>query len=236
MFIKTASPVIAMDGTYKGCDVVFTTIEGRIQARGRNREFRIASPQQQLIQSYASNATKNWDELTQTQRDAWKAYAAAYFTKNAKNETVLPSALGTYLKANVIRQVLGLALSTEAPTEAPPQAITSLTAGAPSDPDTLSVIVNHAIASTAGLQVLVRMTDAMKTVAVTPTSNDVRYVRGALPASAAAVPVTGGTLSFTPTRFLVADGQRYGVEVRIVRTADGIMSRPIYGDFIKQTP
>lgn len=58
-------------------------------------------------------------------------------------------------------------------------------------------------------------------------------MRGVGPDSAAPLPASGSEVVFNPTTYAVGDGQRYGVEVRVVRTADGTMCVPVYGDFLK---
>jgi hypothetical protein len=44
---------------------------------------------------------------------------------------------------------------------------------------------------------------------------------------------SGGSVQFSPTRYIIGAGKRFGVEARVVRNADGIMSNPVFGDFLK---
>ena len=72
------------------------------------------------------------------------------------------------------------------------------------------------------------------TQACTPRADQCRYVRGLSPDSFLPLAASGSTYTFTPAKYTVEDGRRYGVEVRIVRTADGLQGPPIFGDFIKK--
>ena len=48
------------------------------------------------------------------------------------------------------------------------------------------------------------------------------------------LPPSGGTITFTDARFAIAEGERYGLELRIIRIADGIHSRPFFADLIRK--
>jgi hypothetical protein len=141
--------------------------------------------------------------------------------------------VNTYVRANVLRQTLGLAMISDAPTLAPPVPPTEIQQLAAQNPDSLGFELFHGHVAVAGLQVLVRATPAMPTVAHCPRLSDYRYVCGVAAASFQALAATGGQYTFSPTRFIVDADLRYGVEVRIIRTADGMASEPVYGDFVK---
>lgn len=233
MLIKLAQPIIGMDGTYKDSGLVYNTFEGQTYARARVIPTNPKTIDQTKMRTYLTLATRNWENLTAAQRDAWTDYAKTYFPLNSKNLAVRASGIATYARANSIRQVLGLTLTTDAPTEAPPTPVTTIAQVGAEDPDALGITVDHGYSVLTGLQVIVRMTPAMVTVARAPKLTDYRYVRGVDSTSAAALPASGSTVLFSPTRYIVNDGERYGVEVRVIRTADCIMSRPVFGDFLK---
>lgn len=233
MRIETFSPVRVMAGTHKGSDLVYFERNNRTFARFRSIPFNPQTQDQVLMRAYFSNATKNWDTLTVAQRDAWQAYAELYFRFDEKNNPVTPSGIATYLKANSIRQVLGLPLISAAPVDAPPAPVTEVEQAPLQPANTLGITIGHSLTTLTGLSVIVRMTPAMPTVAREPRFSDYRFVRGVSPSSATPMISDDELYLFTPTKFLVTEGQRYGVEVRVVREADGLMSFPVYGDFIK---
>lgn len=221
-----------MDGTYAGADLVFFTMNGRVFARGRTEIANPKTAEQLLIRTFMTLASRNWEALTEVQRAAWHTYAETYFTTDEDGLAVTPSGIATYVRANCIRQMLGLAMTTDAPSSAPPSPITSIAQTA-ADPDHVSFTVTHGITTITGLQVVVRATPAMSSVARKPREGDYRLVCGANDDSAKVLPASGTVLDFAPSRYAVETGKRYGVEVRVVRSADGTMSPPVFGDFIK---
>ena len=69
---------------------------------------------------------------------------------------------------------------------------------------------------------------------LTGCAGGLEKLRGATALSSLPLPASGASLSFTPARYTVQDGQRYGVEVVGVRLSDGLCSRPTLGDFRKE--
>ncbi len=100
-------------------------------------------------------------------------------------------------------------------------------------PEDLELTLTHSYSVLTGLSVIVRATPAMRTLAIKPNANDQRFVLGVNPGSAQALTASGTDLVFNGIKHPVNDGLRYGVEARVVRTADGIMSNAVVGDFIK---
>jgi hypothetical protein len=234
MRINNGFPVLTMEGTVSNSTIVFTD-------DGKNNNFARAkvtpknpqTPDQLKIRAYMSAATKQWFTLPRIQMEAWEEYAKDFFKKDDEGHKVKPSGIATYMRANSVRQILGLPLITVAPTLAPPTRLSEVLQNSSGAPNQLGLELVHTYTTLTGFQVLVRMSAAMVTLGRTPLRTDMRFVRGVSPNSAAALPASGGTVSFTPTRFEVEEGERYGVEVRVVRTADGITSSPVFGDFIK---
>ena len=231
MKIETSFPVAGLRGTVSNSQLSYSTVQGEVLARAKVIPANPQTPEQLLVRSYMTAATKNWDTLTKAQREAWDAYARTYFA-DATAPTTAPG-LSVYVRAQVNRQLLGLPLLAAAPTQAPPPPVTSITQVDALNPDTLGLTVTHTLTSVAGLSLVVRQTPATATLARRPQPTDLRYVKGATVASTSALPATGASVQFAPTRYSIEDGQRYGVGARIVRTADGIASLPITGDFIK---
>jgi hypothetical protein len=234
MKMEIAFPALGMKGTVKNSTVVFFKQMDETVARAKVRPANPRSVDQTKVRGYVSLATKAWDDLTQAQRDAWLKYAKVYFSVSDDGTRVRPSGLTTFTRANVIRQILGLSLISDAPLEAPPARPTGLRQSGSPNPDSLGFELDHGITTVAGYRVLVRATPAMVTLGRTPRPADCAYVCGLSPASAAALPASGGTVTFSPTKYIVDPDQRYGLEVRIVRIADGMVSGPVFRDFIKQ--
>lgn len=232
--VLLSSPVRGLQGKFALSDVCyFIGKNGLTYARSAGDVANPRTAPQQSVRGYFTSASKAWQTLTPTQRAAWLNYAQTYYTTNEQGQAVQPSGLNTFVKANTVRQVLGLAIVTDAPTAAPPAPLTSIEQLGAQNPDTLGITITHSIATVTGLQVIVRMTPATLSPARAPRPTDLRYCCGVSAASAKALTASGTDLVFTPTIFLVDDSKRYGVEARIIRTADGIMSQPTLGDFIK---
>jgi hypothetical protein len=211
-----------MTGTHTGCSLVYTRYGDNTYGKGRYVGVRRKSPDQQTVGAFVTAATRNWDNLTDAQREAWLAYARTYFATDENGRQVRPSGIATYVRANVVRQLLGLALTTDAPTQAPPNPLTSAVLLPADDMTTYGFNLVHSIAPVTGHMVLVRITPAMPTVACTPDVNDLRYIKGLVPGSAAALVASGSAIAIDGGRFTVNEGQRMGFQLRVVRTADGI--------------
>ncbi len=231
MKITPAFPVSAMRGTVSNSQLSFSTVQGEVIARAKVIPANPQTAEQTAVRSFITAATKNWASLSPSQREAWDAYARTFLTGMIPPTTA--PGLSAYVRSNVNRQVLGLALISAAPVAPPPAPVRTFSADSGTDPDGLGLTVDHTHTTVSGLVLLVRMTPATATLARRPQATDQRYVRGASADSTVALPTSGTSVLFGPTRYAVQDGQRFGVEARIVRTADGIASQPIYGDFIK---
>jgi hypothetical protein len=233
MKIKTVSQLIELSGTYKTTDLVYMRLGDKTVARAKVTPANPRSSDQLKVRSYLTLAMRNWDTLTAQQRSAWQSYAERYILPGNRDAQLKGIGLNTYARANAIRQALGLAMISDAPLEGLPVGPTGIRQLAAQNPDSLGFELDHAVPLT-GHQVVVRATPAMPTVARAPVPSDYRYVRGMGPDSFQPLVASGGQYTFSPTRFIVDPDLRYGVEVRIVRTADGMASPPIYGDFVKQ--
>ncbi len=116
MRIHTQFPVAQMVGSVNNSGLVFFKRNDNNFARANTKPSDPQSVEQVKMRAYMSAASKNWSLLTQAQRNDWQAYADSNFTKDDAGFTVTPSGIATYIRANSIRQVLGLALTSAAPT------------------------------------------------------------------------------------------------------------------------
>lgn len=231
MRFKSGFPCVGLSGTTNNSQLTYSTIKGDIYARAKVTPTNPRSVDQQLVRARVSEITKNWDNLTRAQQKAWELYARQYLLPSDKTNT--GAGLSGYLIANVNRRLCGLALVTDAPVQAPPAIIAQVEQLPAQNPDAVGLVLHHPHSVVAGLVVVARVTGATATTGRKPQPGDMRYVCGATAASTAALPASGGNVVFSPARFVVEDGQRYGVEVRVVRTADGVPSEPAFGDFLK---
>lgn len=232
--ILLSSPVRGIKGKFKQSDVCyFVAKNGLTYARSAGEVSNPRTTQQQTVRSLFTVASRYWSSLTAAQRSDWEDYAYVYYDKSASGEPVIPSGKAAFTKANMMRQILGLAIVSAAPTEGPPLPLTTMEQVITPNEDQLYVKVTHSIAATTGLQVVALMTPAMRSVAEKPRKGEMRYACGLSAASGLALSASGQNLEFDNTVYTILDGQRYGVELRVVRTADGISSLPIFGDFLK---
>ena len=188
---------------------------------------------QEKVREFLRLATRNWDMLSESQRDAWAAYAGQYFPYGDSGRGGRVQGVAMYARSNITRQILGQGLLAEAPALAPPNPLTAIAPVVTDTPETFAFQLTHNHASVAGLAVLVRITPAMPTLGCTPQAAQARLIRGVDPASSAALPASGGTVTFANARYSVEDGQRYGVRAEVVRVADGIASPSAFADAIR---
>lgn len=233
MKVETASYIRALRGTYKTTDLVMQKHEGETVARAKVKPANPQTADQLKVRGFAAAATRAWHTTSEQQRAAWGSYGDLYFDEGNPDKSRRSLALRMFVRANIVRQALGLSILLDAPTLAPPSKPVAVRQLGAQNPDAVGIEVDHLEPVTAGLLVLVRATAAMRSTACKPDPNDHRYVCGVGPGSFAPLNVSGTPMTFSPSKFVVNDGQRYGVEVRIVRTADGVAGAPVYGDFLK---
>lgn len=230
MRIGAAFPVTSMEGKTKKLSF-FTTSEG-IFSRERGPVTNPNTLEQQKIRQIVTAAARNWQNLTQLQRDGWQEYAQQFYTENSEGDPIRPQGMPTYVRANVVRSILGQPFTTGAPLNPPPSGVTDMVSEMATSENEFTFTLTHAHATVTGLQVLVKITPAMSSPARTPRLQDLRLIRGVDSDSAFALVVSGGSITIAGARFLVPDGIRFGGEARIVRTVDGISSPPFFIDAV----
>lgn len=234
MKIDTVTYIRALRGTYKTTDLVMQEYEGETVARAKVTPENPQTADQVKIRSCVTVATRSWHNTTEAQRDAWGTYSEKYDPDADSDKSVKSLALRSFIRANIVRQILGLPLVLDPPSLGPPGMPTAVRQLGAQSPDSIGLEVDHTETDTAGLMLLVRASDAMNSTACTPTPEDMRYVCGVGTNSFKPLGVSGAPVEFNPTKYVVNNGERYGVSVQIVRTADGSVSAPLYGDFIKE--
>jgi hypothetical protein len=230
MKFKAGVPVTEMSGTSKNSQLSYTTVGGSIYGRAKVKPLDARTPEQLRMRAIVGEASRKWPHLTEEQRRAWEFYAKLWLGQDTPQTA---PGLNGFIIANGNRGALGLPLIVEAPTEEPPSALERIeqVPGQPSDAVRLRLTHNHA--DTSGLVALARMTPATRTPARKPQPRDLRSICGIGPSSAMPLPPSGGEVTFGPTRFPVNAGQRYALELRIVRVSDGVPSATLLRDFKK---
>lgn len=233
MKLNISNPWRNYSGTYKTTDLIFYQLEGEVIARSKIAPADPNTPEQQKVRSTMAVCAANWQTLDSTVRDSWQAYANKYFCKDSYGRACRTQALPMYIRANSVRLILGLPMTIDPPVEGCPMRLRKVTQIAGLPDNTIGIRVEHDYANRDGYQVIVRATAPLSSLAHGVPDTAYRYVCGVGPQSAQALPPDAGELVFAGVRSPVAAGQRYGVEARVVRIGDGMMSVPVYGDFIK---
>ena len=203
-------------------------------AKAKARPSDPRTPDQVRMRAYNTASVAAWNGLTHAQRAAWQGYAERYFAPADLPVRDGAFGLGAFVRANTMRQILQLDLVRDAPLHEPPVRPTGLRQLAVDSEGALAFELDHGLPDVAGLMAAVRATPRIGAVAMTPNIQKHRYVCGVSPDSFLPLPPSGGALRFGQIRFPVPHGKRYGVEVRIVRVAEGIAGAAIYGDFFKE--
>lgn len=234
MRITTAFPVRSLSGTFKTSNLVYATIQDATYARLRVKPADPRTEDQLVVRAFLAQAVRAWHLLTAQQRADWEAYARACRVpgRHTRNGRLVLGGHSLYVRACTMRQLLGLDVPEDAPWEPPPHGIGSVEQ-VPAAPDHVALRLHHYHGFTGGLQVVVRATKGFDP-GRRPGAADHRCVCGVNSASATALPGSGGVVEFALTRFPVEAGQRFGVEVRVVRTVDGMVSHAVRGDFLKE--
>ena len=237
MEIVLGWPVLSMSGSVG--DTTYITRNGKTTARPKTRPANPQTAEQRTIRDYFSVAVRGWHCLSPSQCLDWSEYAEVYGRCAGSLRTAKlrgpGSGMTLYTQCNVIRQVLGLPLITNAPTVAPPAPLVSITQ-APAGADEVGVIAWHGHEDPSDLALLVRSTPATVSLRRKPELKDCRYVRGISPLSSLPLLSSGRDYVFGPTKHVINAGERFGVEARIVRISDGMASAPLFEAFIKKLP
>ena len=233
MKIVLASPWTGFSGTYKTTDLVYLGHGAQLCGRANVLPVDRRSAEQQARRAHLADIARHWQELSQAQRDAWQRYADRYRRVDRNGNRGRTPGQWLHNSANVVRRILGMDLAKDAPTAPPPWPLGRVVHEAGAAPDAIAIRVHHAYAVTDGCLVLLRSTAPTEKRARALDPTRFRYVCGLGPLSALPLPPSGGVLVFSPAACPVPDGRRFGVEARIVRTADGMTSPPVYGDFVK---
>lgn len=236
MKVELASPVSSISGTCKGMDLVYMTTAHGTFARRNVPPANPRTEDQLRIRSYLVAAARSWRTLTCTQHHEWNEYAKSTFApgsgRGSRERRCWSCGMTLYVRASVVRQMLGLPCGQEPPVGPPPSRIVRLSQVPGLAADALGIRVEHWINDDVSrYQVCVRATPPTCSPGRKPQPNDLRSVCGIGPASFQPLPASGGEAIFTPVKHPILVGQRYAAEARIIRVEDGIASDSIYAEF-----
>lgn len=220
-------------GTYKGCDLVFSQVRGKTVARKKVKPANPQTPDQVKVRSYMTAATRFLSTISRGQFAQWHLYAMTHCQEWDPEYPMRDLAMRTFVQANLMREIMELPMIADAPQLAPPGKPLAISQAEAPSADSVALTIRHDLPDPRGYVVAVRATAAMRTLACTPRKDHMRYVCGVSPESVQPLPPSGGTVVFTGAKYAVSHGQRYGVEVKIVRASDGTASPSVFADFIK---
>lgn len=192
---------------------------GGLYLRARTIPVNPNTDQQQAVRNFMSQVTSAWSQvLTDAQRDAWNAYAAAVPMVDALGDQRFVTGLAMYTRSNIARLQAGLARIDAGPTEL---VLPTFTAPVPTltAPDELSLAFTNTDdwAGEVGGAMIVRASRG--------TSGTINYFAGpyryANKVAGAVVPPASPAAITLP--FAVAAGQKVHLAIRICR-ADGRLS------------
>jgi len=201
-----------------------TTKNGIVFAKKKKRSTAEATAEQVAVQNLFTAASKNWQNLTNTQREEWEQYAAAYFPRDKDRNGAGPSGQALYSKAAWYLQAAGLALPTAAPVDAPPARPTGITISAAADETEVQIGVDHSIADVTGHRLRVEVTPRLGTAAQKPLDGAFRAIAGVGVASNPALQASGLIYTFNPIRYNLLHGDRFGIRATLIAPS-GIPSR-----------
>ncbi len=177
-------------------------------------------------------AAQAWRELPEPDRAAWNAYARRFASHVSEQRYKDLSGWEFFLPAWRNRGLLGSAPAVLPSDSPPPPPVLAVEEDFSGDLETYAFRITHG-AVPDGHVLLVRMTPQAVTKARKPYPAQARMIRGHCGDSALPLPASGETVTFTGARFIIEQGQRFGLALRIVRVEDGIHSREFFADLLR---
>jgi len=198
-------------------------------ARSRTKPVNPSSTRQQTVRAIIQQITQLWAGLTADQRSAWALYGDSVGWVNALGETQHLSGFNMYCRTNMLLQLAGATLVSDAPTTLSlPEADPDFAIAADASDDDFSVTFDNALdwANEAGGYLVCSLGQP-----VSPTRNffggPYRYA-GKVEGDAATPPSIPATFT---SPFELGSGQKVWAFARIVR-ADGRVSVPFRANCI----
>ena len=191
------------------------------------------TPDQAASRESMRAAGAAWKALSEAQRERYHAFAHEYAERIGVEHYKQLCGWDVFFPSFRNRTLLGLP-PVAAPLDcAPPRAPLSVEEAPADSASTFAFRVTHRL-PVGGHMLLVRITPAMPRESWRPRAHNARMIRGYGPRSLVPLPETGGVVVFDKARFAIEPGQRYGVEMRIVRVDDGVHGMPLFVDLVRK--
>lgn len=214
-----------VSGRVGQANVVNTWNRGQSVVRAFTQPLNPDSDDQQTIRSYFSAITKEWQQVSESDRDAWAAWAATHAVINRLGTEVSRSALSAYAQLGINVMIrTGSGPAGPAPTLAQPGAPTNITTTTGQVAGDLTFVLDHAEASIVNKFLYVSITPALTSDAINPKLSAYRMIEGVATTSVQALQTTGSDYTFTSPRYTYTDTQRLGIMAWIV-TSEGYAGR-----------
>jgi hypothetical protein len=226
-----------MTGTQLNSDLVFYKRGDQQYARARVKPANPNTADQQATRAQISAVTKRWATVSAADRQAWNEWAELNIDNKGTNPSGnLAKGLNAYLKANMMRGLMGLAYVDTAPVNtipAPPTLLNETLGIDATAHTTTAGYINHTYVAgeLADYSVLVKVSDVTSSPARKPQATQVRMIEGALAGSFQPLAASGTPYTFAACRFQasyeahLADAVApVGVSFQIIENASGIAS------------
>ena len=230
MKVQLAAELASLRGGTKNGGFVYFIRKGLMFAR--SKALSISNPQstdQTAIRSFVTAITKNWKALTENQRIGFFDYIEAYYPNR--------NPLAQFVSQNLHLAIHGDSYISDAATTTAPAFPDAVSGVAAADADHTVLYIDHSIPSgdVGNYHIEVRQTAPMVSLARKPRFSELRFVKGVGVASTSTLLATGSSHPYTYASIAhpVDNGQRYGIGVKIVETATGLVSKEIMWEGIK---
>ena len=230
MKLKLAAQLKGARGSYKTTDLVYieNAATGEVFARSKIKPRNPNSRDQQAARRVSTDATRCWSSLSPSARADWERFTLRFACGQKPRRP-----MDVCREAQRMRLILGLPTTAGAPHLTYPPPVTGLSEEPCASPDEFRFRVEHAVDAPAGHMVLVKITPPVPTTACCPRAKDARAICGLGPASAAALPDSGGMVTFPNARFAIESGARFGVALTVIRAEDGLASPVAFFDLVR---
>lgn len=235
MFIEFERGLSDAKRWFRKSDLSLRNFCGKNVAQAPPRPANPNTESQAASRATMREAAAAWRALPEEARAAWNAYAVRHGGAIADQLYKDLCGWDVFLPAWRNRSLLGAAPAGTPLPQAPPQAVAAVEEVWTGDPETFSFRLRHSAAPGTHM-LLVRLTPPTATRARRPYARTARLIAGHTAGSLLPLPDNGGVLTFTAPPFAIARGRRFGLALRVVRTADGVHSREFFADLLRGGP
>lgn len=168
------------------------------------------------------NGSSGWSQLVPEVFEVWNTYAAFYGGMLFEKPADGLRGQQLFTRSAKARAMLGLGPLTGPPHLAPPPLLTGAELMPAGAPDEFAFTVHHYLGSGEGHMLVLKLTPPVPRLTVRPRRDALRLIHGEHPASAVALPPSGGVAVFSGVPLEVPPGRRFLAALRVVRISDGV--------------